>query len=531
MVACTTSLPEAYTTTDTPVKVFPANDSATLPPNIAPVNLRIDEEGDDYVTHIFSDADQKGIIAAGKETDIDIDAWHTLLGKTTGDTLYTQVYVSRSGEWYAYPVMKNYVAREEVDPYISYRLIQPSYIDYEDIYICQRNITNFDEILLYDNREFSDGVSNGQCVNCHSYQDYNRKGRMQMHLRQQKGGTLIADGGMVKKVNLNTDSTISAGVYPAWHPTEDLIAYSVNETGQVFHTLDRQKVEVIDYGSDLILYDLQQNIVTDIDCAHDEYETFPAWSPDGKTLYYCSAHYHQTTDNIDNELNELYDSLKYNIYARTFDIKTRKFGERQLVFDAASFGKSASQPRISPDGKTLLFTLGDYGQFHIWHESARLCAIDLSRNTTTEATETNGADSPNAPSTPTFMQLDAKHASFHSWSSNGRWIMFASRRVDGNYSRLFIAYFDHQGKLHKPFMLPLHSPSQNDELFRSFNVPEWMAAPVQNPSALKEAARGEALQAKYGGSSLIVPMSRRTAKPQTDGTTGASTTGTRQTVY
>lgn len=529
LAACTTSLPEASTPVNMPANVFPNNDSATLPPNIAPMNIRIDEEGDEYVTHIFSNADKEGIIVGGKETNIDLDTWHALLEKTKGDTLCTQVFVKRNGTWHRYPEMKNYVAEEEVDPYISYRLIQPSYVDYEDIYICQRNMTNFEETVLYDNREFSDGVSNGQCVNCHSYQDYNRKGRMQMHLRQQKGGTLIADAGTVKKVDLKTDQTLSAGVYPAWHPTADLIAYSVNSTGQVFHTCDVQKVEVIDYGSDLILYDMKANTVMDIDCDPDEYETFPAWSADGKTLYYCSAHYHQTTDNIDNELNVLYDSLKYNIYARSFDVNMQKFGDRRLVFDAASLGKSASQPRVSPDGKTLLFTLGDYGQFHIWHSSARICSVSLDVQSDASAVPAD-VESVHGAS-QSFRQLNDQHASFHSWSSNGRWIMFASRRVDGNYSRLFIAYFDQEGRMHKPFMLPQEYPSYNDELFRSFNVPEWMVEPVQNPEALKIAARGDALPATYGGSALATPQSKKAAQPTTDGTTNATSMNSRRAVY
>ena len=89
------------------------------------------------------------------------------------------------------------------------------------------------------------------------------------------------------KANLKTDSLISGGVYPAWHPTEKLIAYSVNQTGQTFHTRDLQKVEVQDMLSDLILYDVEKNEVTRIPGDTDELEVFPWWSPDGKYLYYA----------------------------------------------------------------------------------------------------------------------------------------------------------------------------------------------------------------------------------------------------
>ena len=85
------------------------------------------------------------------------------------------------------------------------------------------------------------------------------------------------DGNQVKKIDLKTDQTLAAGVYPAWHPKRNIIAYSVNKTYQVFHTKNLQKVEVMDFASDLILYDVENNRVYDIDRAADEFESFPAW--------------------------------------------------------------------------------------------------------------------------------------------------------------------------------------------------------------------------------------------------------------
>ena len=220
-------------------------------------------------------------------------------------------------------------------------------------------------------------------------QNQNLTGHSLFHVRQLKGGTVLIDGAQATKVNLKTDSTLSAGVYPAWHPKNDqFIAFSVNETGQVFHTRDVQKIEVIDFGSNLILYDAAKNQVFDIDCRTDEFETFPTWSPDGQWLYYVSAHYEQQSDNIDAELNSAYPQLKYNIYRRSFNAGTRKFGERELVLDAAAMDKSASTPRISPDGKWILFALADYGQFHIWHNSSRLYAMPTGLGTDTPDPQT-----------------------------------------------------------------------------------------------------------------------------------------------
>ena len=68
--------------------------------------------------------------------------------------------------------------------------------------------------------------------------------------------------------------------------------------------------------------------------------------------------------------------------------------------------------------------------------------------------------------------------SYPSWSSNGHWIMVASRRLDDNYSRIFFAYFNN-GKVSKAFLMPQEDPETNTFLFKSYNRPEFMVEPVR----------------------------------------------------
>lgn len=505
LLSCNPSLPEQATEAGRVAAVYPAdNAGATLPPNIAPLNFRINEEGDGWLTHIYSDADREGMTLEGRDVDIPVDAWHALLEGAKGHQVHVDIYVDKKGEgWKRYNTLSYDIAPEPIDPYMTYRLIEPSYVDYEELTINQRDLTSFDTRVVYDNMMLSDG-DNGQCVNCHIPANYGRNGRSQFHVRQAMGGTVLIDGKHITKVNLKTDSTLSAGVYAQWHPTEKFIAYSVNETGQVFHTRDVQKVEVIDYASDLVLYDVKANKVYDIDKRKDELETFPAWSPDGRTLYYTSAHLEQQTGDIDNELDSAYQSLHYNIYARSFDTTTRRFGDRRLVFDAVAMGKSAALPRVSPDGRYLLFSLADYGQFHVWHQSSDLWVVNLGNG---YATPLRAANSP-------------KSDSYHVWSSNGWWVMFTSRRQDGNYTRVYFAYFDRQGRVHKPFLLPQRRADDDLRLFKSYNVPELMVRPVAVDAVdLSRAIRREATPASYGGSALLRhdgPSSRVTALPAND---------------
>lgn len=487
-VACTPSLPPSAELSDRPAPVVPYQSCAVIPPNISPLNFLITTDASESLAHIYNRSGSD-MILRGPEVEIPQDRWADLLRATIGDTVFIDIYVGTEGRWTRYPSVCYIVAPDEIDPYISYRLIQPSYVTYEDILICQRDLRTFDEQVVYSNAPFAH-ADEGQCVNCHNYQNYNRDQNFQLHLRERLGGTIISYEGRLHKVGLKTDSTLNAGAYPAWHPSLPLIAYSVNATGQVFHTLDAQKVEVIDFGSDLILYDINKNQVYDLGSRRDEYESFPCWSPDGQTLYYTSAHYEQRSDNIDAELDSAYQDLKYNICRRRFSAATLTFGPADTVFNARAIGKSASLPRVSPDGRYLLFGLADYGNFHIWHHSADLAVIDLSQP---------------ADSLPlSFRLLDAANSpvadSYHTWSSNGRWIIFSSRRDDSNYSRPYICYFDTDGRAHRAFQLPQRSPRFYHQFFKSYNVPEFMTRPIEVPRHdLLRVAQDDAQPATFAG--------------------------------
>lgn len=456
---CTATVPSQYTEADALPVIHPAYSDITIPCNIAPLNVAYEMEGEEFVTELKTEG--QSLVMKGKQTDWKIKQWQTLLASAKGETIELSVYVKTDQGWVKYRPIKWKVAEEPIDPYISYRIIAPSYVTYEELSIRQRELATFDEQMVYNNMLLSTD-KDGQCINCHSYKNY-KTDNMQFHARQYKGGTLLVTTDGVKKINLKTDSTISAGVYPAWHPIHNFIAYSINDTGQSFHTKKNNKIEVQDLKSDLILYDIDRNEVSHIECDTLEWEVFPAWAPDGKTLYYCSAHMEiQNYAQREREIIDRYREFQYNIYRKPFDPETQTFGSSELVFDAKAMGKSATFPRISPDGRYLLFGMGEYGCFHIWHKDADLYLIDLETMQLRNIVEVNSNDV----------------ESYHSWSSNGRWMLFTSRRDDGGYTHLYIAYFDKEGRAHKPFLLPQRDPYFYGDYYKSYNVPEFMIEPV-----------------------------------------------------
>ena len=93
----------------------------------------------------------------------------------------------------------------------------------------------------------------------------------------------------------------------------------------------------------------------------EDLEVFPFWSPQGTELYYCVSKFIKESDNMLSELKRRYDEVFYDIYKMDFDTVSMKFGEPQIVVNASENNRSATLPRISPDGKYLLYTEGDYG--------------------------------------------------------------------------------------------------------------------------------------------------------------------------
>jgi hypothetical protein len=90
--------------------------------------------------------------------------------------------------------------------------------------------------------------------------------------------------------------------------------------------------------------------------------------------------------------------------------------------------------------------------------------------------------------------------SYHSWSSNGRWLAFSSKRTDGLTARLFFSYIDSEGNASKPFIMPQKDPGFYDRFLKSYNVPELSTLEVDvNPGKILKSARGETLQAVWTG--------------------------------
>ena len=488
-------MPTSFSSLEEQADIYPDYRDIVIPPNIAPLNFQLrDSLASDMVVEITScpaegttGKESTSLLVAACEEELtlrlDTTEWRNLLTAHRGQSLRVHVYAQHPTGWVRYRSHTLTVAQEDIDAYLSYRLIEPGYEMYRQLGLYQRNLTNWDVHIIYENNRSYKSEDN-HCINCHNYQNYSTE-KMLFHVRANHGGTILVEGDKARKVQVKDSTILTAGVYPSWHPKHPWVAFSTNKTGQSFHTKDLNKIEVQDTESDLILYDVDKNEVSIISELEDELEVFPTWSPDGKTLYFCSAKFEYKNDSIakETEMIQRYKEVKYNIYAADFNPDTKEFSNMHVIYNAAdSLGKSATLPRVSPDGRHLLFAQAEYGCFHVWHNDADIYMLDLK---TLKAEPVKNVNSDRSESYPT-------------WSSNGRWIMVDSRRQDGNYTRPYIAYYDRQGKVHKAFVLPQKDPNFYTFYLRCFNRPEFMVEPVKvTPQEFAKKAKEDAIPAKY----------------------------------
>lgn len=453
LTACTKSLPEG-TKVDILPSLFPDYIDVTIPRNIAPLNFRL-IDSEQKLSVLFKSGEDE-IIVDGTKGKINIPSkkWKTLLEKSVGKDIEITVYAKEDGGWKIYAPFSIHVAIEPIDPYIAYRLIEPGYELWNQMGIYQRDLESYVQTPIMENK-----MTGNNCMNCHSFCMQNPE-KMLFHMRETYPGTILIDGDKIEKLNTKTDQTLSSLVYPSWHPGGRYVAFSVNSTKQAFHMNDRNRVEVFDEESDVVVYDTETHeiITSPVIFAKERWETFPTFSPDGKTLFFCSAEPYPPTE---------FKNIKYSLCSVSFDSDKRTFGSAvDTLYNVGTDGRSASFPRVSPDGNYLLYTLSGYGNFSIWHKDADLYLIDLKNGTTRAMDEVNSNDV----------------ESYHSWSSNSRWIVFSSRRIDGLYTRPYFAYINENGQAGKPFLLPQKDPDYYHRFMKSYNIPELITGKVKPQS-------------------------------------------------
>lgn len=470
LFACSSKPNSEWSNSNKAAQIYPDYSGISIPVNIAPLNFLIENEGNAYYV-VLKGADGTKLESSSRKGIVQFPerAWSKFLVANRGEKVDGQIFVKNKKEWIAFAPFYYQVVNDRVDPFLYYRLLYPGYESWKEISIVQRSMNSFDEETVVKNT-----VVKENCVNCHAFNHQNPENFM-FHMRGSMGGTYILDEGELKRFNLKTKEMKNGAVYPRWHPSGKFIAFSSNKVVQRFHSSDPKKIEVSDLNSSLVLYDVDRNEMLRVEMEKEGpfMDTYPEWSPDGTYLYFCRAQ----------QIGEVYNysEIKYNLYRVKFNPQKRIFGNPELVFDAAARGKSVSFPRISPQGDHLILTLHDYGCFPIWHAEADLYSINLNDYSIREC------------------KVNSEFTeSYHTWSSNGRWLVFSSKRGDGLCARPYLTYVDKKGETSKPFLLPQKNPVSYRESIKTYNIPEFGHSRVDfTPGEIRSAAREISIQAQW----------------------------------
>ena len=449
-------------------RISPDYAGIVVPPNIAPLNFAIREDGRRFLVKIRGESGETiEVDSRSAEIEIPPPRWRLLLESNRGRELRWEVYVQTGRHWRRFRPIVNQVAEHEIDGHLVYRLIGPVYNKWSEVAIRQRNLATYEDSGILD------GASLGRvCVNCHSFPANDAK-RMLVGLRGKSSGSavLLVEDARVTKLGTPFG-------YTAWHPSGRIAAYSTNKVRQFFHAAGREVRDVVDLASSLAYFRVDARMSKRVPGASDEQHlaTYPAWSPDGRSLYYCCAPVLWTDQ--ETVPPERYAEVKYDLVRIAYDIEADRWGTPETVLSAEQTGLSILLPRVSPDGKFVLFCMCRYGCFPAFSPTSDLYLMDLAKGTYVKC-----------PVNSEFSE------SWHSWSSNSRWIAFSSKRLGGTFTRCYLSYFDPTGRMHKPFVVPLRDPEAYDSLLKTISVPELLTSPVAvSPATLARAVRwGQAI--------------------------------------
>jgi len=424
--------------------IYPDYTEVTVPVNIAPLNFMVRQA---QRLHVTISSDTKTIQLKGRNRiRIPMGKWRKILQTAASGQNCLQVYVTVKEKdiWTRYAPFNIYVAPETIDPYLSYRLIEPGYEVWKSLQLAERNVGTFRERIIADN-----SLTDNSCMNCHTYGNQD-PGLSFFHLRGPGGGTVLNRNGELRKININSPEMISPVVYGNIHPSGDYGVFSSNIVLPGFHTQKGERLEVYDTESDLVIVDFRDNTVIPFPEGFPrEFRTFPVFSADGNTVFYCNAPHISVPDSINH--------LRYDLLKISFDPESGSWGSKaDTVIKASSMNLSVCHPKTSPDGKFLLFTVASYGTFPIWHQETDMWLLHL------DTGKINKLEGVNSIYSDTY----------HSWSSNNRWFVFASKRDDGIYGKPYFCYVDQEGNTHKPFVLPQKDPHMYDNTLKSYNIPE-----------------------------------------------------------
>lgn len=443
IVSCSPKIPEAAADGGAAV-IFPDYAGVTVPRGIAPLNFKVCQAAEKSIA-VLESQDSR-IVVKGPGIKIRISEWRNLTADP--DSISVTVFTRTAGRWFRHEPFSIHLNDDPIDAYLCYRRIFPGYGAYRAMGIYQRDLTTFKETPIFGHEDAGGARKNATCINCHAFSSCDPS-TMHLHIRGKLGGTLI--GGNVYNLKNPTEGGPNP-TYVNWSHDGKFIAYSAEKVKQWFNSSSGDILEVADVSSEILIYDVDENVIrTQPAIDSTRMVLMPVFAPGTDRIYYCSA---QPQDSVAN--------VRYGLYSIAFDPASGLcYGESRCEISPDE--GSISFPRISYNGRYLIYSMADHGYFHAWHKDSGLYILDLETGNHRAIGEINSDDS----------------ESCHSWSLSDRWIVFGSRRNDGLHTLPYVAHIDEAGNCSKPFLLPQQDPEYYRMNLFSFNLPEFTSGRIE----------------------------------------------------
>jgi hypothetical protein len=180
-------------------------------------------------------------------------------------------------------------------------------------------------------------------------------------------------------------------------------------------------------------------------------QTDGVWSPDGKWIVFARAEARdprkpgQPAALHSNDPNET--QIQYDIYRVPFN--GGKGGKPERIVGASENGMSNSFPKVSPDGKWIVFVQARNGQ--LMRPDSQLYILPF-----------EGGVARRMRANTRLMN------SWHSFSPNGRWMVFSSK-ARSPYTQMYLTHIDANGNDSPPILIDNTTASN-----RAVNIPEFV---------------------------------------------------------
>jgi tetratricopeptide (TPR) repeat protein len=314
------------------------------------------------------------------------------------------------------------------------------------------------------------------CANCHSFSRDGKTMGMDMDGPQN-------DKGLYALVSLKPETVIRNQDMVSWNPSQDLqyklnrVAFSsqISSDGQyVVSTVSGANsapqnnfyvVNFKDYRFLQVFYPTrgvlawysratkEQHLLPGAD--NPRYvQTDAVWSPDDKYLVFARAEAispNPASGRMAERANDPGEvQVKYSLYRIPFD--NGKGGVPQAIEGASNNGMSNNFPKISPDGRWIVFVKNRNGQ--LMRPDSELYIVPFQGGVARR-----------------LHANTSRMNSWHSFSPNGRWLVFSSK-ARSPYTQMYLTHIDQNGN-DSPAILIDNSTAAN----RAVNLPEFVNIP------------------------------------------------------